>query len=62
VGRGGPAKLVRIFPDDSPHEAMRGQVNVLFPRQNGPVTIDRMQIRRAMPDEVEQYRLAGGRL
>jgi len=62
VGHGGPAKLLALFPMDHQHEAMRGQANVLFPRQNGPVTTDQMQLRRAMPDEVEQYRLAGGRM
>lgn len=62
VGHGGPAKLVRIFPDDAEHELVRGKVNVVFPRAAGPVTVDAAQIRRAMPEEVEQYRLAGGRL
>ena len=62
VGHGGPAKLVRIFDNDDKNEMVHGKVNVLFPRANGPVTVDAMQIRRAMPDEVEAYRMAGGRL
>jgi hypothetical protein len=62
VGHGGPAKLMRIFPDNAENEAVRGKVNVQFPRSPGPVTVDAIQIRRAMPEEVEQYRLAGGRL
>jgi hypothetical protein len=61
VGHGGPAKLVRVFPEDTEHEGMRGKANVVFPRSAGPVTVDIIQLRRAMPDEVEQYRLAGGR-
>jgi hypothetical protein len=62
VGHGGAAKLVRIFPPDAENEAVRGKANVLFPRANGPVTVDFIQLRRAMPEEVEAYRLAGGRL
>jgi hypothetical protein len=62
VGHGGPAKLIRIFPDNHEKEEMRGQANVQFPRASGPVTVDFIQLRRAMPEEVEQYRLAGGRL
>jgi hypothetical protein len=62
VGHGGPAKLLRIFPDNPENETVRGKVNVQFPRTGGPVTVDAIQIRRAMPEEVEQYRLAGGRL
>jgi hypothetical protein len=62
VGHGGAAKLVRIFPPDAENDAVRGKANVLFPRSNGPVTVDLIQLRRAMPEEVEAYRLAGGRL
>jgi hypothetical protein len=62
VGHGGPARLIRIFPDDVDPTELRGHVNVQFPRATGPVTVDAQQIRRAMPEEVEQYRLAGGRL
>ena len=62
VGHGGAAKLVRIFPPDAENEAVRGKANVLFPRSNGPVTVDFIQLRRAMPEEIEAYRLAGGRL
>jgi len=62
VGHGGPAKLTRIFPDNNEQEALRGHVNVQFPRGTGPVTVEAVQVRRAMPEEVEQYRLAGGRL
>jgi len=60
VGHGGPAKLMRVFPNDD--EKMAGHVNVQFARASGPVTVEAIQIRRAMPEEVEQYRMAGGRL
>jgi hypothetical protein len=62
VGHGGPAKLLRVFPEDHEKEELRGHANVQFPRATGPVTVEALQLRRAMPDEVEQYRLAGGRL
>jgi hypothetical protein len=60
LGRGQPGKLTRIFSDDDPDA--RGKCNVQFPRMPGPVTVDYQLLRRATGDEVETYRLAGGRL
>jgi hypothetical protein len=68
AGRGRPAKLVRIFTDADINEAkdplskmLRGMANIQLPR-NSPVTVEFSMLRRAMPEEVEEYRNSGGRM
>lgn len=59
--RGKPAKLLKIFGPDA-DEKVRGQANVQFARSPGPITVPFASLRRAMPEELEVYRLEGGRL
>jgi hypothetical protein len=67
AGRGRPAKLVKIFtekdinPAEPLHKELRGKANIQLPR-SGPVTVEFEMLRRAMPEEVEEYQNSGGRL
>lgn len=55
-----PARLVKVFGPDDP-EAVRGKANIRLPRSQVPTTVDASTLRKALPEEVQNFRAAGGR-